>query len=244
MGRKKHKRKNSHVVIVTSDAADIRMKQFRVRPWLLQTVIIFVCILVGAVIGYFVYEKDIWEFEQLKTEKRDEAIDELEQEKAGLEEQIASLNEEIDALNENVAILSETVAQKVQSESELSEQLSQQYLPTKVPLKGARTMEEGTEGDPVCIFTAESGSMVVAAASGTVVVVNEDPEYGHNIWIDHGNGYTTVYKSQGEVKVKQGETVMQGNTLIMITEAGGKMGYQMMKDGVYVDPMEMLAISG
>jgi len=196
------------------------------------------------VIGYFVYEKDIWEFEQQKTEKRDEAISELEQEKVQLEEQIASLNEENETLNEKIAILSETVAQKVQSEEDLSEQLSQQYQPTKVPVKGARTMEEGTEGDPVCIFTAASGSMVVAAASGTVVVVNEDPEYGHNIWIDHGNGYTTVYKSKGEVKVKQGETVMQGNTLILITEEDSKVGYQMMKDGGYVDPMEMLAISG
>ena len=46
MGRNRHKRKNSHVVIVTSDAADIRMKQFRIRPWMLQTIIIIVCIFV------------------------------------------------------------------------------------------------------------------------------------------------------------------------------------------------------
>lgn len=244
MGRNRHKRKNSHVVIVTSDAADIRMKQFRIRPWMLQTIIIIVCIFVGALIGYLFYEKDIWDAAREKTSERDDVISGMEQEKAQLEQQITVLNEEIDSLNENIQILSETVAQKVQNELVLSEQLNEQYMPTKVPLKGARTMEEGTEGDPICVFPAETGSLIVATASGTVMVVTEDPEYGNNIWVDHGNGYTTVYRGQGDVKVKQGETVTQGNTLILVTGENSRLGYQMMKDGVYVNPMEMLAISG
>lgn len=244
MGRNRHKRKNSHVVIVTSDAADMRMKQFRIRPWILQTIITIFCICVGGLIGYFVYEKDIWDAERQRTSARDDVIGGLEEEKALLEAQIAALKEEIDSLNENIQILSETVAQKVQNESELSEQLEQQYMPTKVPLKGARTMEEGTEGDPICLFPAEAGSLVVATASGTVVVVNEDPEYGNNVWVEHGNGYTTVYRGQGDVKVKQGETVTQGSTLILVTGENSRLGYQIMKDGVYVNPMDMLAISG
>ncbi len=44
--------------------------------------------------------------------------------------------------------------------------------------------------------------------------------------------------------MKQGETVTQGNTLILVTGENSRLGYQMMKDGVYVNPMEMLAISG
>lgn len=244
MGRKRHKRKNSHVVIVTSDAADVRMRQFRIRPWILQTFTIIVCVLVGAVIGYFIYAKDIWDAGQRQTAMRDDAISALEQEKAELEEQVKALNEEMETLNGNVKILSETVAQKVQSENELSERLEQQSLPVKFPLKGPATMEEVTEGDPMCIFSSAAGAMVVATANGTVVVVNEDPEYGNNIWIDHGNGYTTIYRNKGEVKVKQGETITQGATLMLITDDNSKLGYQMMKDGVYVDPMEMLDISG
>ena len=46
------------------------------------------------------------------------------------------------------------------------------------------------------------------------------------------------------MKVKQGERVNQGTTLFLVTGEDSKLGYQMMKDGVYIDPMEMLAING
>ena len=46
------------------------------------------------------------------------------------------------------------------------------------------------------------------------------------------------------MKVKQGETVTQGTTLFLITDNSSKLGYQMMKDGAYVNPMDMLNISG
>ena len=67
MGRNRHKRKNSHVVIVTSDAADSGMKQFRIRPWILKAIIAVLCVVIGALIGYLVYEKDIWAAELEQT---------------------------------------------------------------------------------------------------------------------------------------------------------------------------------
>ena len=60
MGRNGHKRKNNHVVIVTSDATDVRMRQFRIRPWILQVIIIFQCIVIGALIGFVLYEREAW----------------------------------------------------------------------------------------------------------------------------------------------------------------------------------------
>ena len=62
--------------------------------------------------------------------------------------------------------------------------------------------------------------------------------------MDHGNGYTTIYRCAGEVKVRQGETVTQGATLFVITDDDSKLGYQMTRDGAYISPMEVLAISG
>ena len=133
MGHNRHKRKNNHVVIVTSEATDARMRQFRIRPWILQVIIICQCIIIGALIGFFLYEKDTWAGDQQRTEAENETIVSLEQEKAGLEQekaelegQVAGLNAEIDGLNEKVRILSETVTQKTQNESELSEQLEKQ----------------------------------------------------------------------------------------------------------------------
>lgn len=246
MVRKGHKRKNNHVVIVTSDATDGKMRQFRIRPWIFQAIILVQCVIIGALIGFFLYEKDIWTGEIQRTELENETITKLEQEKAELEGQIAGLNGEIVELNERIGILSETVTQKAQTETELSEQLQKQTIPTEFPLTGKTSMEETTEesGNPICIFTASTGSMVVAAANGTVTVVNEDPEYGNNVWVDHGNGYTTIYRCTGEVKVRQGETITQGATLFVITGDNSKLGYQMTRDGAYISPMEVLAISG
>ena len=96
----------------------------------------------------------------------------------------------------------------------------------------------------MCVFTAATGAMVVATANGTVSAVNDDAEFGHNVWVDHGNGYVTIYRNQREVKVNQGETVRQGSTLFIINEDNSTLGYQMLKDGVYINPMEVLAISG
>lgn len=251
MGRKGHKRKNNHVVIVTSDAANAGMRQFRIRPWILQMIILILCVIIGALIGYFVYEKDIWEAEFDQTARQNEVIDALQQEKAELEGQIAELNgqigelnAQITELNEDIRILSNTVDQKVQVETELTKTLEQQSLPTKFPLNSGASMDTPPEGELSCVFNVQSGALVVATANGTVISVNDDPVYGHNVWVDHGNGYVTIYRNQGEVKVEQGKTVTQGTTLILITDSNSKLGYQIMKDGEYVDPMEILNISG
>lgn len=241
MERKKHKRKTNHVVIVTSDAVNANVKQYRIKPWLLQTAVIVLSVLLGAFIGYFIYEEKIWVGTwQTANQKNSELTDKI----TLLEEENTRLKGEAEDYLWKIEVLSDTVAQKTQSESELSEELAKQSTPSEFPLTGSASMEEVTEGDPMCIFTASEGIMVVATASGTVSAVNDDGEYGHNVWIDHGNGYMTVYRNKGDVMVKQGDSVVQGTTLFLIGEDNTRLGYQMMKDGTYISPMEMLAISG
>ena len=240
MGRRRHKRKNSHVVIVTSDAVDAgaNLRQFRIRPWIVQAFVLIFSVFIGAVIGFFIYQRDNLVIDDGPAEQHDEEII------AKLQEENMALQIQVTDLSATIQILSETVNQKTMSESMLAEQLAQQSIPSEFPLTGSATSEEVTEGDPICIFTATSGAMVVATASGTVTAVNDDAEYGHNVWVDHGNGYVTIYKNQGEVKVKQGETVKQGSTLFLIDEENNRLGYQMMKDGSYINPMDMIEISG
>lgn len=241
----KHKRKINHVVIVTSDAVDANVRQFRIRPWMLQTVIVVLCVIIGAMIGYILYEGRIWNAVEARNDAQLESMDALEQDKAELETEITELETEISSLNDQIQILSETVAQKTQSETELTEQLEQQSLPTEFPLSGAATMEESeSDGNPICIFTATEGNMVVASASGTVTAVNDDVEYGHNVWVDHGNGYMTVYRNAGEALVKEGDTVVNGTPLFLIEEENLTLGYQMMLDGSYINPMDTLDVKG
>lgn len=244
MQRKKHKRKMNYVVIVTSDAADASVKQFRIRPWVLQVIIFVLCVIIGVLIGVLIYEGQIWEAINRSNTEKQETILQLEEEKSVLNDEKKELENQIAELKDKIQILSETVNEKVQNENELTAQLEKQSLPTEFPLNGSASMEEVTEGDPVCVFTASVGITVVATAKGTVTAVNDDGEYGHNVWIDHGNGYITIYRNQGEAMVKQGDSVAQGTTLFLIGEENNKLGYQMLKDGTYINPMDMLAISG
>ena len=141
-------------------------------------------------------------------------------------------------------VLSDTVNQKVQTENELTALIEQQSIPSEFPLTGSASMEENTEGDPICLFTVSEGTTVIATASGTVQAINDDETYGHNIWVDHGNGYMTVYRNQGDVNVKIGDDVVKGTTLYLIGSDNTVFGYQIMKDGEHIDPMDMLEING
>ena len=61
MKRRKHKRRLNHVLILTSDAADANVRQIRVRAWIVEVVVMVLCVLIGGVIGYFIYEGQLWE---------------------------------------------------------------------------------------------------------------------------------------------------------------------------------------
>lgn len=244
MLRDKHKRKISHVVLVTSNATDGDVKQFHVNSRILWLIIILLCTIIGAMLGYIINEERIWQAVSNRSDEQQARIQSLETANAQLQTDKLKLETEIADLNETVQILSETVSQKTKSEAELIEQLESQSMPTEFPLNGSASMEESLEGDPVCIFTASLGTTVVATARGTVIGVNDDLDYGHNIWIDHGNGYVTIYRNGGEPQVQQGDSVVGGTALFVIEEGKEKLGYQMMKDGMYLNPMEMLSISG
>ncbi|MBR1930385.1 MAG: peptidoglycan DD-metalloendopeptidase family protein [Lachnospiraceae bacterium] len=225
------------MVIVTSDAADANVKQFRIRPWILQMIILALCVIIGVMIAYFIHEENIWQKVVQRNNEQQEVMKQLEDEKA-------ELVLEIDNLNAKIQVLSDTVNQKVQTENELTALIEKQSTPSEFPLTGSASMQEVTEGDPMLVFTASEGTTVVAAASGNVIAINDDEAYGHNVWIDHGNGYVTIYRNKGNVNVKIGDDVVKGTTLFLIDSDNTVLGYQMMKDGEYINPMEMLEING
>lgn len=245
MAEDKKKNKINHFVFVTTDDKDTEIKRYQVRPWLLWLAIAVLCVILGATLGYISYEEKIWRAVDARSDEQVATIKTLEEAKQQLEQENLALETEIVGLNETVQILSETVSQKTQSESELKAQIEKQSMPTEFPLNGSASMEEKTIDDaPICVFDASIGSAVVATASGTVTGVKDDAEYVHSIWVDHGNGYTTIYRNAGEPRVQEGDAVVCGTALYIIEERKEEMGYQMMKDGAYISPMEMLSING
>jgi septal ring factor EnvC (AmiA/AmiB activator) len=244
MMSKKHKRKRNHMILITSDATDGKTRLLRLNSHWFQVLICFICILVGTASGYLYYESKQWQDyndNQVIIEELRLQIQEL---NGRLEQQTANWEKQEAAYENKILVLSETVNQKTAVEEELKQSIAKESTPTEFPLTGSASIEEITEGDPICIFTATKGTTVVATAKGTVTAVNDDAEYVHNVWVDHGNGYTTIYRNQGEPVVEAGDSVAQGTTLFLIGEDNTKLGYQMMKDGSYINPTDMLTING
>ena len=141
--------------------------------------------------------------------------------------------------------MSGTLNEKVEMVNDLTESLESLSIPKGFPINGSVSDIETTGTDrPAIKISALPGNMVIAAARGTVIAVNDDLEYGHNVWVDHGNGYITIYRNQGTPFVKRGDEVFQGTTLFLLEENGTSVGYLIMLNGDYVNPLDMIEIKG
>lgn len=237
MSKNRHKRKVSHILIYTTDAVDADTKQVRIHPWVLAGVTLIVCCVLGAVIGYAVYEGELWGRIREHDASQNAALIAAQDEKDALQEKI-------DEQDAKIEMLSITIQDQTQQIAELQAQIAEQSVPTDYPLTGSASMTVITNGDPMVEFTATEGSTVVAAGKGVVTAVEEDEVYGSRVVIDHGNGYVSIYRNKGESQVKAGDEVASGTTLFMVTEDNRQLGYQIKENDVYIDPTTIIAIKG
>lgn len=192
--------------------------------------------------------------------EQDETIKALGDEKNELE----SLNQ---VLNNTVAMAR---AEKEQSEREYEER----HIPSGFPLTGAAviadisvmdepeeeqagyfnydvgnkyntsTGKKAVEENPIIVFEMSTSSDVVATAEGRVVEVSEDEIFTRRVKIDHGNGYYTIYRNKADAKVSVGSEVVRGTIIFVGGEDNKYLGYQVMDDEEYIDPMQVIAIDG
>lgn len=237
MSKNRHKRKVSHILIYTTDAVDADMKQVRIHPWVLAGVTLIVCCVLGAVIGYAVYEGELWGRIREHDASQNAAL-------IAAQDENDALQEKIDEQDAKIEMLSITIQDQTQQIADLQAQIAEQSVPTDYPLTGSASMTVITDGDPMVEFTATEGSTVVAAGKGVVTAVEEDEVYGSRVVIDHGNGYVSIYRNKGESQVKAGDEVASGTTLFMVTEDNRQLGYQIKENDVYIDPTTIIAIKG
>lgn len=156
-----------------------------------------------------------------------------------------TLTVENDTLNSKVAVLSETVTKKAVTEDALSQEEVENALPKGFPLSGSATMESATLDDkPLVKFIASVGINIVSSGSGTVLSVEDDIAYGNKVIVDHGNGYKSIYRNNGEVLVKPGDNLGKGYILFYVTENNTSVGYQVTLEDEYIDPMDIMEING
>lgn len=83
---------------------------------------------------------------------------------------------------------------------------------------------------------------VVASLSGKVSEIKENPLLGNVVILEHANDVSTYYASLGEVKVKEGDELKQGDTIgaagknKFMKDNGTHVHFELHKNNIKVDP--------
>lgn len=231
------KRKNKFALLLVTQKEDGAIRQHTISSALVEVIAIFLFLIVVGVVCRLVCLQITLEDAQKEIVNQMVLI-------TNLTDENEALSVENSTLTSKVTVLSETVSKKAANEDAISYEAVENALPKGFPLSGSATMEEAAEGDPMLKFTAAQGVNVVTTGTGTVSSVDADETYGTKIIIDHGNGYQSIYRNNGNSLVKTGEELGKGYILFTVGEENQELGYQIMKDEAYIDPMVIIDING
>ncbi len=94
------------------------------------------------------------------------------------------------------------------------------------------------------LYTSNNSFDVVSILDGTIKNIKEDSLMGNIVEIEHTNNLTTVYQSLGEVKVKVGDTVKQGDVIAtsgqnkITTDTSNALHFEVFYKGEVFNPEE------
>ena len=89
---------------------------------------------------------------------------------------------------------------------------------------------------------ANSGSSILAAKDGKVIIAGWQGGYGNAVIIDHGGGITTVYAHCSKLIAKKGQYVKMGDLIAKVGSTGISTGphlhFEVRKNGTVVNPLD------
>lgn len=237
--KERKKRKSKFFLLLVTEKEDGVIRQHHISSTAMEMVGIALFIVVVLVVCRMVYDSITIR------NTHQEMINQISQINT-LTDENESLTVENATLTSKITVLSETVSKKMANEDAISQEESENALPKGFPLSGTATMEETTDSDdhPMLKFTAAEGVNVVSTGTGVVLSVDADEQYGNKIVIDHGNGYQSIYRNSGTPLVKTGETLGKGYILFTVEEDNTELGYEIMENEEYIDPMTLIEING
>lgn len=176
------------------------------------------------------------------------------------ESEIVSMQEEMDALDKEIAQLE----QKIREEEEAARRAAQQQ---KVVYDGGQflfplnsytrlTSDYGWREHPIfktqrlhngMDFGASTGTPIMAAYDGEVVVSTYSSSAGNYIMINHGGGLSTVYMHCSKLIAQVGDVVKKGDVIGLVGSTGNSTGphlhFSVRVNGEYVDPAPYIGYS-
>ena len=115
-----------------------------------------------------------------------------------------------------------------------SSRITSEFGSRTSPTAGASSNHQGID------IGAASGSGILAAASGTVVIATYSYSAGNYIMINHGRGVYTVYMHCSQLLASEGQDVIQGQTIAKVGSTGYSTGphlhFGIRANGQYVNP--------
>ena len=180
-----------------------------------------------------------WSQRELATTRRDK-----EGALAGVQESRQEFVQQADALAQESASLAEKLrAAQAGSSSTGTPSAGGLIWPLNGPITSSFGPRWGRmhEGIDISVGT---GTSVVAAASGTVLVAGWSGGYGVLIVIDHGNGLATAYAHNSSATVSPGQSVTQGQLVAYSGNTGHSTGphlhFEVRVNGSPVNPLGYL----
>ncbi len=231
------KRKSKYALLLVTEKEDGTINRHTINSVIVEVAAALLFVLAVLVICKIVYDAIIISNARKNIMEQTVTINDLTDENE-------ALTIENSTLSSKVTVLSEAVSKKTEAEDALSQETIENALPKGFPLSGSATMKESEEEEPMLIFTAVLGINVLTTGTGTVVSVDADEQYGTKVIIDHGNGYHSIYRNNGTPLVKNGEELGKGYILFSIGKDNQELGYQIMQNDQYIDPMILIDING
>lgn len=250
----KHKKKINYTIMIISDSPDGGMSPVYLRPRMVASLVTLILVIAVAAVGTAVYFGITGQQAGGKDTQQQEQI-------AQLTEENRKLTEENSELSDKVSILSDKVAQNEETKVAQEKEEEEKKIPSGFPLAGPAVILESSEmagnaaageggedgaaqAEPIVVFSASVGTRVTAAGSGVIAAVEEDPEYGRRVIIDHGNGYQSIYRIAADPMVSEGDEVNPGTALYEMQSPDERFGYQITQEGTLVDPLDLLEVYG
>ena len=107
------------------------------------------------------------------------------------------------------------------------------------PFSGRAALHTGLD------FQSDTGAEIHASAGGVVQLVEQHPQYGLMVEIEHGRGLVTRYAHTSKVLVKAGDLVKRGQLIGLVGTSGRSTGphlhFEVLVEGVQQDPAKFLA---
>ena len=104
----------------------------------------------------------------------------------------------------------------------------------------------GNAGHRGTDIPAPEGTPILAAHSGTVLVSGWNDSYGNQVLLDNGAGLSTRYAHMTQTAVTAGEAVTAGQVIGYVGNTGDSTGnhlhFEVMQNGVRVNPMDMVSV--